>query len=100
MSFITQFIKPYYTSKLKKNIDTHTYISTGVNSYWCCAAYPDDGGLLGVGIFCVNVDALLQVEQQGNAGHAAEHDVQAEIERIHLCSDTKKQTVFGLQIHV
>lgn len=71
-----------------------------MNSYWCCAAYPDDGGLLGVGIFCVNVDALLQVEQQGNAGHAAEHDVQAEIERIHLCSDMKKQTVFGLQIHV
>lgn len=76
----------------------YVYISTGVNSYWCCAAYPNDGGLLGVGILLVNVDALLQVEQQRHAGHEAEHDVQAEIERVHLCSDTQKQTAFGSQI--
>lgn len=63
-----------------------------MSSYWCCATYPDDGGLLGVGVLLVDVDALLQVEQQGHAGHEAQHDVQAETERVHLCWDTQNET--------
>lgn len=61
-----------------------------VDAYWSCAAYPNDGGLLGVGLLPVNVEALLQVQQQGHAGHEGEHDVQAETEGIHLCLDSEE----------
>lgn len=65
-------------------------LEAGVNAYWCCTAYPNDGGLLGVELLPVNVDTLLQVQQQGQAGHEGEHDVQAETEGIHLCLDREE----------
>lgn len=59
-------------------------IKTGLNAYWCCTVYPNDGRLLGVGQFFINKDALLQVQQQGDAGHEGEHDVQAKIKHTEL----------------
>lgn len=61
-----------------------------MDAYWSRAAYPNDGGLLGVGLLPVDVEALLQVQQQGQAGHEGEHDVQAETEGIHLCLDREE----------
>lgn len=57
---------------------------TGPDAYWCCTACPNEGGLLGFGQLFINKDALLQVQQQGDAGHEGEHGVEAKIKHIHL----------------
>lgn len=57
----------------------------------CSSVDPDDGFLLRVGQFFINVNTLLQVEQQGYAGHKGEHGVQADSERIELCLKHTKE---------
>lgn len=49
----------------------------GIIAYRCCTIYPNHGGLLGVGEFFIHIDALLQVQQEGNTGHEGEHGVPA-----------------------
>lgn len=63
-------------------IATHSNNKTGLNAYWCCTIYPNDGCLLGVGEFFINIDALLQVQQQGDAGHEGQNGVQTKVKHI------------------
>lgn len=70
---------------------------TGPDAYWCCTACPNEGGLLGFGQLFINKDALLQVQQQGDAGHEGEHGVEAKIKHIHLWN-SKRGRERGVQI--
>ena len=63
--------------QLGLELATNYNVRIGLNAYWCCTIYPDYGCFLGVGHAFINIGTLLQVQQQGDAGHEGENGVQA-----------------------